>query len=263
MIKATFLRRSAAPLLLGLSLCAMPSRTVQAAEDCLGASSQCDPDLLCTFRRELAMKVALYQAYLRNSQKTKQLGKRDTVRYNGAFYDASMSEARAMLGPTASKDALQETAGRIFQTKMNAYAMTLPEPTCSRGTVQDAKLPPSGYGGMETDANCRISVSYEAGDYSPEGFGSSHTTCKEFYERDHAHELIHQETCQKVGSATAFHIDNMIENEVKAYEHSVRLSKAYVELLGIRCSAHPTPWDKLARAAQLIDLLDQYDNRSR
>jgi len=47
----------------------------------------------------------------------------------------------------------------------------------------------------------------------------------------------------------------MIQEEITAYDHSVRLSRAYVRLLSIRCSATATraqPTDPRAAIQQLL-----------
>lgn len=56
-------------------------------------------------------------------------------------------------------------------------------------------------------------------------------------------------------------INAMIEDEIAAYAHSVRLSQAYVRLLSIRCSAEPDPKQQQQRAKRVQDLLAPYLNR--
>jgi hypothetical protein len=227
-------------------------------------SNQCEPDKLCTIKAQLAEKVFLYQMYLKNSQVTKRRGKRDGIRYDGTLYDASVKEAQDAF-PNASAAEQMVKAGQIFQEKMRRYAEeNFKVPTCGmNGMLQRSLLPKNGYNGMFTDEHCRVRVNFEGGDYDPEGFGSSHTSCQEFYDRDRAHEVIHQQSCkaaQRQGK-DLHSINAMIEDEIAAYAHSVRLSQAYVRLLSIRCSAEPDPNQQKARAERVQDLLAPYLGR--
>jgi hypothetical protein len=125
-------------------------------------------------------------------------------------------------------------------------------------------LPKAGYDGMFTNASCVVRANYNKGDYDAETFGDNDaTSCKEFYDRDRAHEAIHRKTCTAAKDAgTDLHaIDEMIEDEIKAYEHSVRLSAAYVKLLSIQCSTKRKPSELKARAQRIRDLLAPYENK--
>jgi hypothetical protein len=242
------------------ALCAV-ANVAHAAPKCLASDNPCTPNELCTFKAQLAEKVFLYQAYLRNSQVTKRMGKRDGVRYDGTMYNESISEARSSF-PDDSAAEQKVKAGQIFQEKMRKHAQDkFKLPACSSGTLDKSLLPKAGYGGMFTDERCRIRVNYNGGDYDPEGFGSSDaTSCQEFYDRDQAHEVIHQRSCERAAKkGTDLHsIDVTIEDEVASYKHSVKLSQAYVRLLSVQCSSEPDP-DKLkARTKRLQDLLGPY-----
>ncbi len=249
---------------LALALCSVPLSPARAAPSCMESSNQCEPDKLCTFKAQLAEKVFLYQMYLKNSQVTKKRGKRDGVRYDGALYDASIKEAREAFPNASSADQMVK-AGQIFQEKMRKYAAdNFKLPTCSlNGNLQRSMLPKEGYSGMFTDDHCRIRVNYEGGDYEADGFGASHGSCQEFYDRDRAHEVIHQQSCEaaKAKGKDLHSINAMIEDEIAAYAHSVRLSQAYVRLLSIRCSAEPDPKQQQERAKRVQDLLAPYLKR--
>lgn len=250
-------------LSLGVFAAALPVPKAYAAPSCLGSGNQCKPDALCTFKAQLAEKVFLYQTYLRNSQVTKKAKnkKRDGIRYNGALYDASVKEAKERFS-TATPEELRVKAGQIFQEKIRAYAQAnFAIPQCSTGALDRSLLPKEGYSGMFTNEHCQVRVNYLGGDYDPEGFGASHTTsCQEFYDRDRAHEVLHQNTCNKAKdtSKNLDDIDAMIEDEILAYEHSVRLSEAYVRLLSIECSTRPNPDEQKKRAKRIEDLLSPY-----
>jgi hypothetical protein len=244
-------------------VCSVPTPEAAAAPQCLKTSNQCSPDKLCTFKAALAEKVLLYQTYLRNSQVTKRRGKRDGVRYDGRLYDESVNEARRDF-PRESREEQMVRAGQIFQEKIRAYVNDkYKTPACNHGgTFQRNLFPKAGYTGMYTTEQCAVRVRFEGGEYDPAGFGANDaTSCQEFYDRDRAHEVIHQRRCQAAkdrGMPQTFAIDSMIEEEVLAYEHSVRLTHAYVRLLSIQCSAQATPDELQSRAKRIQDLLAPY-----
>ena len=245
---------------LGLSL-GLPSAL--AAPTCLKEENPCDPEKLCTFKGQLAETVFLYQTYLRNSQKRS--GRAQGIRYNGVLYDASVAEARESF-PKASAAELAVKAGQIFQAKVRKHAADkFKEPACKDGAMPNkAQLPKPGYGGMYTDERCMVYANYNSGEYDSESFGSSDaTSCKEFYDRDRAHEAIHRQSClaAKKAEKSLDAIDDMIEDEIKAYEHSVRLSAAYVKLLNIQCSTKKKPSELKARAKRIRDLLGPYESK--
>jgi hypothetical protein len=235
-----------------------------AAPTCIDSNNQCEPNKLCTFKAQLAEKVFIYQTLLRNSQVTKRRRgmKREGIRYDGALYDAAMSEAERDF-PNASADEQAVRAGQIFNQKLREYVeMNFKLPTCSGGGQLDRSLlPKPGYTGMITDEHCRVWVKFEGGEYSPDGFGANDaTSCQEFYDRDRAHEIIHQRSCEAAeAKGKELHsISELIEDEIAAYRHSVRLSQAYVRLLSIECSSQPNPMQQKARAKRVQDLLGPY-----
>jgi hypothetical protein len=251
-------------LLLALSGGSLFATAALAAPKCLENGNQCQPDKLCTFKEQLAQKVFIYQTYLRNSQVTKRMPKqrREGIQYDGALYDASVMEAQHDY-PNDSAAEQMVKAGQIFQAKIKEFIQQkYQEPACSNGGMVDSKLlPKAGYTGMATDGNCRISVKYLGGDYDPVGFGSGDaTSCQEFYDRDMAHEVIHQRSCEaaKKREKNLDSIADSIEDEIAAYRHSVHLTQAYVRLLSIQCSSKPNPADQKARAKRVQDLLGPY-----
>jgi hypothetical protein len=240
-----------------------------AAPTCIDSDNPCEPNKLCTFKAQLAEKVFLYQTLLRNSQVTKNRfkGRREGIRYDGKLYDAAWSEARRDF-PDDSKAEQAVKAGQIFNQKLREYVgKNFVIPKCSGTAMLDRSLlPKAGYGGMTTDENCRVWVNYEGGEYDPGGFGANDkTSCQEFYDRDRAHEIIHQRNCEaaKKSGKDQHAIDALIEEEITAYAHSVRLSLAYVRVLSIECSAEPNPDDQKARAKRVEDLLGPYLNKGK
>lgn len=255
-----------AALLVALTFCFAPERA-QANANCLQNDNQCEPDKLCTFKAQLAEKVFLYQVYLRNSQVTRRRGRREGIRYDGSLYEASVTEARTSF-PTMSAEQQMVRAGQIFQEKIRKYAEdNFKLPTCTGNAMnQPSLLPKAGYSGAYTDERCQVWIRFEGGQYNPEGFGANDATpCQEFYDRDRAHEVIHQRSCQAAQKSgkNLDHIDNMIEDEIAAYRHSVLLSKAYLRLLSIRCSALPNPAQLKSRAKRVQDLLTPYLKKER
>jgi len=247
-------------LVLVLSL--VTSVNASAAPPCLADDNECDPDKLCTFKAALAEKTLLYQLYLKNSQVTKQLRKRKGVRYDGKLYNEAMAEARERFSDRDAAEQLEQ-AGAILQEKIRRQAAEeFKLPTCRYGgTLQLDLLPRDGYNGMYTDEHCNYWVDYQKGEYDPNTFGRNDSTCPEFFDRDRAHEVIHQRRCRddkEKGRTDREQIGPLIEDEIAAYEHSVKLSKAYVRLLAIQCSSKARPSKIRARAEQVRALLEPY-----
>jgi hypothetical protein len=263
-MRATRLSPSRVAAVVALAaVAALFSHRATAAPSCLETSNACESDKLCTFKASLAEKKFIYETLLRNSQVTKKARgqKRDGVRYDGELYDASLKEAKERF-PKDSAAEQKVKAGQIFQTKLREYVTkNFKLPTCDKGKLDRSLLPKAGYTGMETDEHCRIWVKFEGGQYEVDGFGSNDkTSCQEFYDRDRAHEVIHQRSCQaaKRRNTHLHSIDDAIEDEVRAYRHSVRLTKAYVRLLSLRCSSMPNPNEQKKRAKRIQDLLGPY-----
>jgi hypothetical protein len=255
-------RTGYAALALSFTLWLAPLQVARANATCMQNDNKCEPDKLCSFKAALAEKVFIYEAYLRNSQVTKRKGKREGIRYDGTLYDASLQEAHDSF-PNATGDDLLEKAGQIFQEKIRKYAEdNFKMPTCTGGAmVNSALFPKAGYTGAETDTHCQVWFKYEGGQYAPAGFGANDATpCQEFYDRDLAHEMIHKASCEqaKTTGKNLHRIDNMIEDEIAAYRHSVLLTKAYLRLLSIRCSSLPNRDALKTRAMRIQNLLAPY-----
>jgi hypothetical protein len=226
-------------------------RTAEAAPPCLGSGNLCEPDKLCTFRVALAEKKFILSIFKRNAPSPRRPN-------GGPLYLAAVQEARTQL-PNGTATQRAEQAGANFQEKVRQYAeANFKVPTCSSGTLDTSLLPKAGYNGMHTTPACQVFVNYNAGDYDPSGFGSGDaTSCPEFYDRDRAHEEIHRRACV-AGGAGRLGIDRMIQEEITAYDHSVRLSRAYVRMLSIRCSATATRAQRQTRARDIQQLLSPY-----
>ena len=236
-------KRRGTAALVALGLLSLPVTTAWAADSCLKADNPCDPDKLCTFAAELAAKKLTYDTYYANRNAS------------GPLYRAAMSEA------TGSGDAKLESAGSILQDKVKAHVLaTFRLPSCSSGMVNKSLVPKQGYEGMHTDAMCNVFADFEAGLSDARSFGKSDpTSCPEFYDRDRAHEAIHQQRCDAANKPGAkvkdrFAIAELVKEELLAYEHSVKLSQAYVRLLSVQCSATRTP-DKLKNRAETVQKL--------
>lgn len=239
-------RRSLAALL-ACGFLSLPITTAWAADSCLKTDNPCDPDKLCTFRSELAAKKLTYETYRANRNS------------KGKLYQEAMAEAK---GTGAAKLA---SAGAILQDKVREQVQaTFKDPACSMGMVDPSLLPKKGYTGMHTDERCNVFADFEAAPYDAASFGSNDkTSCPEFYDRDRAHEVIHQRRCvaaNKPGSKIKdrFAIDEVVKEELTAYNHSVKLSRAYVRLLSLQCSAARTPKGLKERADKIQKLLTPY-----
>lgn len=238
-----------------------PLQHALAAPECLNDEvGECEPDKLCVFKAELASKVFLYQVYLRNSQVTKKQKVRDTVRYDGTLYDAAVREANAE-NPSASAEAKAKRAASLFQDKVEKEAEKFKADACVNKPENEKYLSKKGYEGMITDPEtCRTWANYQKGESDAQSFASTDTTgCKELYDRDRAHEKIHQLRCEdaKKKSKNNTSIDALIEDEIVAYEHSVRLNLAYVRLLSLKCTSDNINYIK-QRAADIQKRLGPY-----
>jgi len=247
-------------LLLGISLfAALPA---DGAMRCLSSDNPCDPDKICSFKASLAVKVLAYQAFLRNSQITKRDGKRDGIRYNGTLRGAALAEALDKF-PGKDPDVQSAEAGQILEDKVSAYIdEKFKVPKCKTGSVQYNLFPRKGYQGMSTDEDCKVHVEFNGSQVDPDAFEASEpNACKEFFDRERAHEVMHQRRCdaaKKAGTTASLGIDALIEEEIRAYRHSVLLTVAYLRLLKLQCSAKATPKETRARARAIQDMLVPY-----
>lgn len=239
-------RRSMAALVACICL-SLPITTAWAADSCLKTDNPCDPDKLCSFRSELAAKKLIYETYRANRNS------------NGPLYREAMAEAK---GTGAAK---LVSAGSILQDKVKAHVRaTFRDPPCSSGMLDESLLPKKGYEGMHTDERCNVFAEYQKAPADAKSFGSSDaTSCPEFYDRDRAHEVIHQQRCITASKPNykgkdRFAIDQVAREEMIAYNHSVKLSRAYVRLLSLQCSAARTPEALQARAEKIQQWLAPY-----
>jgi hypothetical protein len=233
-------------------------------ESCLKNSTGCDPEMLCSFKAEYYSKLAAYTAYVQNAPSTKKNKSFEGIRYNGQVYKQAMDEAKRQ-NPQAKPAQLKELAGSIFQELIAEKVRSefkLPE--CEGSAIKPELHPKQGYNGMYTDSRCQVWVNFEEGQIDPNGFGSGHTTCPEFYRRDLAHEKIHQKLClaaQAKGHQTQREsIDQLIEEEIAAYKHSVQLSQAYMQFLSLQCStSKKAPEKALKKMKKINSLLEKYE----
>lgn len=245
MMRLTGKRRSMA--LVACVFLSLPITTAWAADSCLKTDNPCDPDKLCTFAAELAAKKLTYETYRANRNS------------NGALYREAMAEA------TGTGAAKLVSAGSKLQDKVAAHVRdAFRPPACTSGMLDRTLVPKAGYEGMHTDENCNVFADFEAAPADAKSFGSNDaTSCPEFYDRDRAHEVIHQQRCiaaNKPGykGKNRFAIDQVAREEMIAYNHSVKLSRAYVRLLSLQCSAARTPEALQARAEKVQQLLAPY-----
>lgn len=210
--------------------------------NCFDQTKSCDPDLLCTFKAEYYGKLVGSIAYTMNDVRTKKKKNGiEGVRYDGSIRQESIDEA-IKNNPNDSKSEQLEKAGQIFQQKIaKQIQKSYSDPICQHGgKINNSKAPPEGYQGMTTTEDCQIKVVYYDSEYPTEPFIHNGSACFEFYERDMAHEKIHQKRCEaakKVKNSPRFQIDNLIAEETDAYRHSVQLSEAYMKFLNLQCSS--------------------------
>jgi hypothetical protein len=217
--------------------------TVFAGPSCLDKSKACDPDLLCSFKSEYYAKLVGFISYAMNDTRGKKPNKGiDGVYYDGSIRQEAIDEAVKNF-PDKSKDEQLVEAGQIFQRKIATLIRnSFEEPTCNYGgKLNKPALPVEGYEGMSTLEDCTIHVVYYKEGKDPDNFINNGTTCLEFYQRDLAHEKIHKKRCDLAKSlgtrAKRMKIDNLIAEETDAYQHSTRLSEAYMRFLNLQCSS--------------------------
>jgi hypothetical protein len=243
------MRRTTTLLLCGLL--SLPVTTAWAADSCLKTNNPCDPDKLCTFRAELAAKKLTYDTYVANQSKT------------GALYQAAMSQAKADL-PNGEPAEIAAQAGANLQELVGKQVKdTFQPPVCETGMLDRSLVPKAGYDGMHTDPQCHVWADFESGLYEAESFGSNdRTSCPEFYDRDRAHEAIHKNLCEK-SKKDRFGINALVQEELTAYRHTIELSRAYVRLLSLQCSAKRTPEKLKKRAREIQEQLAPYLSKAK
>lgn len=238
-----------------------------AGPNCIKDKNPCDPNLLCTFKAEWHSKALLYVIHAANDPS--RIGKRskDGITYDGTYYNSSMAEAKAAL-PNGTKSEINQKAAEIFQEKTKKLVPSLFEmPECELGgKLDDIHRVKDGYEGMYTDEKCKIHVSYDSGDYEPGSFGSSDNVCNEFYTRDFAHEQIHRSACKSTKTpaeiAKRHEIKSLINEELQAYKHSMKLNEAYYKLLMAQCSDKFPNQEKVrAQTKNINKLLKGFDSR--
>jgi hypothetical protein len=239
-------------MVIALAATVAAPRLARGALPCMGNDNLCEPDKLCTFRASMAEKEFIQSIFQANAPSAKRPK-------GGLLYQAAVAEARTDLpNGTAAQRAAQ--AGANFQAKVKDHALkNFKVPACKDGAVDLTLLPKPGYDGMETTPACQVFATFNAGQYDAASFGSSDaTSCPEFYDRDRAHEEIHRRACVADKTGARLGIDRLIQEEIVAYDHSVRLTRAYVRLLSLRCSPKATPAERRRRAKELQDLLAPY-----
>jgi hypothetical protein len=166
----------------------------------------------------------------------------DGIYFDGSIRQDAIDEAVKNY-PDKPKNEQMVEAGQIFQKKIAKIIQTsFEEPTCQfEGKLNTSALPVEGYQGMATNEKCEINVIYYKEEKPVDDFIQNGTTCLEFYQRDLAHEKIHQKQCQLAiknkTSEKRYEIDTLIAEETNAYKHSMQLSEAYMRFLNLKCSS--------------------------
>lgn len=264
-------RFKAKPVLVFLAVTLLPFGVASAvAKQCINDGDPCNPALLCSFEADLAGKVATYQAYLRNSQVTRgaKSQKREGVGYDGKLYDAALAEAAAK-NPDASKEVQRRLAAEIFNDKLReSLKDRLPKfMKCGVPDVEadDSILPT--WNGMHTSEDCNVYGDTDDGSVLLGDLKRQTTACMEFFDRDVGHENVHQALCterkRNPPANDPYDIDQAIEEEIAAYNYSVKRAAADVRALALKCSVDPSLKTRRARAKDLSKKLAAYKAKGR
>lgn len=264
-------RLKAKPVLVFLAVTLLPFGVASAvAKQCINDGDPCNPALLCSFEADLAGKVATYQAYLRNSQVTRgaKSKKREGVKYDGTLYEAALAEAEAK-HPEATTAVQRRVAADIFNEKLRASLEDrLPKfMECGIPDVQadDSILPT--WTGMHTSEDCNVYGDTEDGSVLLDDLKKKTTACTEFFERDVGHEGVHQSLCNErkrnPPAEDPYDIDQAIEEEVAAYNYSVKRAAADVRALALKCTIDPSLKTRRARAKDLSKKLAAHKAKGR
>jgi hypothetical protein len=264
-------RIKAKPILVFLAVTLLPFGVASAvAEKCINEDDPCNPALLCSFEADLAGKVATYQAYLRNSQVTRNAKskKREGVTYQGNLYDAALAEAAAK-HPDATIAVQRRVAADIFNDKLRASLKDRLPKFMECGipdvTADDSIL--ATWNGMHTSEDCNVYGDTDDGAVLLDDLKEDTTACLEFFERDVGHEGIHKSLCNerrgKPPAEDPYDIDQAIEEEVAAYNYSVKRAAADVRTLALKCSVDPSLKTRRKRAAALSKKLSSYQAKGR
>ncbi len=240
------------------------------AKQCINQGDPCNPALLCSFEADLAGKVATYQAYLRNSQITRKAKSktREGIRYDGALYEAALAEAKAK-HPTATTQVQRRVAADIFNQKLRASLEDeLPKfMACGIPNVNADKTILASWDGMHTSEDCNIYGDADGRTVLLDDLKRQTPACLEIFERDVGHEKVHQASCEErrrtPPAKDPFDIDQAIEEEIAAYNYSVKRAAADVRALALKCTIDPSLKTRRARAAALSKHLGDYKAKGR
>lgn len=259
------------PVLVFLAVTLLPFGVASAvAKQCINEGDPCNPALLCSFEADLAGKVATYQAYLRNSQVTRKAKskKREGVAYDGTLYEAALAEAKEK-NPDATTEVQRRVAADIFNAKLRASLKDRLPKFMECGipdvTADDSILPT--WNGMHTSEDCNVYGDTDDGSVLLSDLKNDTTACTEFFDRDVGHEGVHQSLCNErkrtPPAKDPYDIDQAIEEEVAAYNYSVKRAAADVRALALKCTIDPSLKTRRARAKDLSKKLAAYKAKGR
>lgn len=264
-------RASLEPLLAFLAITLLPFGVAfGVAEPCIKEEDSCNPALLCSFEVDLAAKVATYQAYLRNSQVTRKSKSksREGVSYRGDLYEAALAEAKTK-HPDADTGFQRRKAAEIFNDKLReSLKDRVPQfKNCGVPDVQpDESIFPT-WTGMHTSDDCNVYGDTEKGSVLLSDLKKETTACQEFFDRDVGHEDVHTSLCYERKRNRPVNdphdIDQAIEEEIAAYNYSVKRALADVRTLALKCTIDPSLKTRRQRASALSKQLAKHKAKGR
>lgn len=235
---------------------------------CITDQTQCDYDLLCAFKVELAEKILLFETFVANSPTTKasKNGTREGVRYSGALYDAALAEAKKE-DPTATGDDLAALAYSKLTKKVKAKldqeagkykdckALGVTPNEKLRGTwtgMRTSRKDCTVYGNPPDDSQVGVPLD----DYKKQNDG-----CLEIWESDRGHEAVHEDACRRRlanRNRPPDTLQSYVDEDTEAYRYNVQHAANDLTQMQIRCTADPKTKDFRKRADELLDKAKRY-----
>jgi hypothetical protein len=236
---------------------------------CIKKDTQCDYDLLCAFKVDLAEKLIIYEAFVANSPATQKSPRqtRQGVRYSGKLYQAALAAAKKE-DPSASGEDLAALTYQKLVTKvresLNEQAGKYKDCKSLGTTAKDQYI--GNWSGMLTDkVDCNVYGSKLVGGkverVTVDDLKDASTGCLEMWDSDRGHESIHQAACrERLGNRDAppQTFKSYVEEDIQAYRYSLEQASQQLSRMQILCTADPNTKDYRDRADELLKKASRY-----
>ncbi|RYZ05634.1 MAG: hypothetical protein EOO73_19275 [Myxococcales bacterium] len=236
---------------------------------CIKPETKCDYDLLCAFKVDLAEKILIYEAFIRNSPATQKAPKqtRQGIKYSGKLYQAALAQAKKE-DPSLSGEDLASATYQIFVSKvresLGQQASKYKDCKSLGTTAKDQYV--GSWSGMLTDKeDCNVYGSKLVGNnverLTVGDLKDASQGCLEMWDGDRGHEAIHQDACRarlanKGAPPQTF--KSYVEEDAQAYRYSLEQSSNHLKRLQLLCTADPKAKEFRERADDLLKKAAQY-----